>query len=114
MHIFSHGSELGYGACAYLRLVDDRGNITCSLVTGKSRIAPIKSLSITRLKLSGVVVAFRLYELLSDKLELKLVQITLWAASMIVLGNIKNFSRCFKTFVGNRLSVIHGVSSSDQ
>ena len=49
LHIFSDGSELGYGACAYLRLVDDRGNSTCSLVIGKSRLVPIKSVSIPRL-----------------------------------------------------------------
>ena len=39
LHIFCDGSEVGYGACAYLRLLDDRGNITCSLVIGKSRLA---------------------------------------------------------------------------
>ena len=33
---------------------------------------------------------------------------------MIVLGYTKNVSRRFKTFVRHRLSIIHGVSSSDQ
>ena len=33
---------------------------------------------------------------------------------MIVLGYIKNVSRHFKTFVGNRLSVIHSATSPDQ
>ena len=33
---------------------------------------------------------------------------------MIVLGYIKNESRRFKTFVGNRLSVIHDTTSPDQ
>ena len=33
---------------------------------------------------------------------------------MIVLGYIKNVSRRFKTFVGNRLGVIHDATSPDQ
>ena len=114
LHLFSDGSELGYGASAYLRLVDVYDNITCSLVIGKSRLAPIKQISIPRLELSGAVVACRLYRLLSDELELKLDQVTFWTDSMIVLGYIKNVSRRFKTFVGNRLSVIHDATSPDQ
>ena len=34
LHVFSDGSELGYGACAYLRLVDTTGDVSCSLVLG--------------------------------------------------------------------------------
>jgi hypothetical protein len=55
LHLFSDGSELGYGACAYLRLVDTEGNVNCSLVLGKSRLAPLKQTTILRLELSGVV-----------------------------------------------------------
>lgn len=114
LHLFSDGSELGYGACAYLRLVDDQDNITCTLVIGKSRLAPIKQMSIPRLELSGAVVSCRLYRLLTDEMELKLDQVTFWTDSMIVLGYIKNVSRRFKTFVGNRLSIIHDATSPDQ
>ena len=52
LHLFSDGSELGYGACAYLRLVDTEGNVNCSLVLGKSHL---KQTTILRLELSGVV-----------------------------------------------------------
>ncbi|MCG8069350.1 MAG: hypothetical protein JAY84_15975 [Candidatus Thiodiazotropha taylori] len=114
LHFFSDGSELGYGASAYVRLVDVHGNIACSLVIGKSRLAPIKQVSIPRLELSGAVVACRLYRLLSDELEIKPDQVTFWTDSMIVLGYIKNVSRRFKTFVGNRLSMIHDTTSPDQ
>jgi hypothetical protein len=52
----SDGSELGYGACAYLRLVDTEGKVNCSLVFGKSGLAPLEQTTIPRLELSGVVV----------------------------------------------------------
>ena len=114
LHIFSDGSESGYGACAYLRLVDGNGNVSISLVMGKSRLAPIKQSTIPRLELSGAVVACRLYELISSELEIDLDHVTFWTDSMIVLGYINNTSRRFKTFVGNRLSEIHNISSPEQ
>ncbi|CAG2227643.1 unnamed protein product [Mytilus edulis] len=114
LHIFSDGSELGYGACAYLRVVDENDRTTCSLVMGKARLAPIKQVSIPRLELSGAVTACRLYDILSDELELNINTVTFWTDSTIVLGYIRNTSRRFKTFVANRLSVIQNTTSLDQ
>lgn len=114
LHLFSDGSEVGYGACAYLRLVDEFDNITCSLVMGKSRLSPIKQMSIPRLELSGAVIACRLYEFISEELEFKIDRVTFWTDSTIVLGYIRNTSRRFKTFVANRLSIIQRTTSPDQ
>ncbi|VDI39382.1 Hypothetical predicted protein [Mytilus galloprovincialis] len=93
LHLFSDGSELGYGACAYLRLVDVNDKITCSLVIGKARLAPIKQMSISRLELSGAVTACRLYQILNGELEIKIDNVTFWTDSTIVLGYIRNTSR---------------------
>ena len=41
LHVFTNASELGYGAGAYLRLVDKSGSVSCKLVLGKSRVVPI-------------------------------------------------------------------------
>ncbi|XP_053406602.1 uncharacterized protein LOC128559321 [Mercenaria mercenaria] len=70
--------------------------------------------SIPRLELSGAVVASRLYTLVADELEINIDSVTFWTDSMIVLGYIKNENRRFKTFVGNRISEIHDVTSRDQ
>lgn len=114
LHIFSDGSELGYGACAYLRLTDDKGTVSCTLVAGKSRLAPIKQTSIPRLELCGAVVASRLCAMVRDELEIKMDKVIVWSDSTIVLGYIKNESRRFKTFVGNRIGQIHDVTTPDQ
>ena len=37
IHIFTDASEIGYGACAYLRAVDNEGNVSVALLLGKSR-----------------------------------------------------------------------------
>ena len=78
LHLFADGSELGYGACAYLRLTDHQGNISCSSVIGKARLAPIKQMSIPRLELSGAVLACRLYGFLTNELEITIDQVTFW------------------------------------
>lgn len=70
LHIFSDGSELGNGACAYLRLTNEDGIVSCSIVAGKSRLAPIKQTSVPRLELCGAVVASRLYAIAADELEI--------------------------------------------
>lgn len=114
LHVFCDGSELGYGACAYLRLVDENDLVSCSLVLGKARLAPMKQLSIPRMELSGAVVACRIKALLYSELDMKVDQTMFWTDSTILLGYINNKTRRFKTFVGNRLSVIHECSTPEQ
>ena len=41
IHHFSDACESGYGQASYLRLVDKKVKIHCSLVMGKSRVAPL-------------------------------------------------------------------------
>ena len=42
LHGFTDASEKAYGACVYLKTVTRSGNINVSLVTAKSRVAPVK------------------------------------------------------------------------
>ena len=43
---FSDGSEGAYGACTYIRSVDIMGNIITRLLCSKSRVAPLKRLTL--------------------------------------------------------------------
>ena len=56
LHHFSDASTTGYGQCLYVRLVDDKGQIHCSLIMGKARVAPLKMVTIPRLELTAAVV----------------------------------------------------------
>ena len=40
LHNFSDTSEIGYGQFSYLRVVNEKENIHCSLIMGKTRVAP--------------------------------------------------------------------------
>ncbi|XP_015436991.1 PREDICTED: uncharacterized protein LOC107192287 [Dufourea novaeangliae] len=53
IHGFCDASQKAYGACVYLRTVDGRGNGTARLLCGKSRVAPLNTISLPRLEHYG-------------------------------------------------------------
>ena len=114
LHLFSDASEKGYGACAYLRLTDKSNQIHTTLVMGKSRVAPIKATTIPRLELQAAVVACRMNTMIKHELQQEISRTVFWTDSNIVLGYINNERKRFKTFVANRLAVIHDNSDVSQ
>ncbi|CAC5382019.1 unnamed protein product [Mytilus coruscus] len=58
--IFSDGSKLAYGTCAYVRWGTAHGGFESRLVIAKNRIAPTKQMSVPRLELCGAVLAARI------------------------------------------------------
>ena len=94
----------------YLKITDKDGRIRISFVMGKSRLAPLKSMTIPRLELCGAVLATRLHEVFVRETDLKIDKIFFWCDSMTVLGYIRNTTSRYKSFVANRLAVIHDLS----
>lgn len=62
LHRFSDASQLAYAACVYARVESDDGSVVVTLLTAKSKMAPIKHQSIPRLELNGAVLLTRLLE----------------------------------------------------
>ena len=114
LHHFSDASEYGYGAVSYLRIVDDGGVAHCCFVLGKSRVAPLKVMSIPRLELTAAVVAVKLNCLIRNELEYSIDDTIYWTDSTVVLQYIRNESRRFQTFVANRVAMIHEESTPKQ
>ncbi|XP_055623713.1 uncharacterized protein LOC129767117 [Toxorhynchites rutilus septentrionalis] len=104
-HCFSDASELAYGACDYVRTMDQTGNVRIELISSKSRVAPLKRLSL-RLELSAVQEAARLHEKIIKALTLDNVCSYFWSDSTVVLHWLKAPPNTWKTFVANRVSVI--------
>ena len=55
LHNFSDAMEAGYGSVSYLRITCPDRNVECSFVAGKSRNAPLKTVTIPRLELQVAV-----------------------------------------------------------
>ncbi|XP_070566927.1 uncharacterized protein [Ptychodera flava] len=114
LHHFSDASMEGYGVASYLRLVDVSGSIHCCLIVGKSRVAPMKTVTIPRLELTAATVSAKISKQLHEELQLPIHQEQFWTDSTIVLQYIRNSTRRFQTFVANRIQVIHDASTPSQ
>jgi hypothetical protein len=50
LHGFCDSSERAYGACLYLRSVNQQGEVTTKLLCSKSRVAAVKKITLPRLE----------------------------------------------------------------
>lgn len=106
LHGFSDASEDAYAGVVYLRMVDTSNAIHTSLVMAKTRVAPIKRLTIPRLELCGANLLASLLDHIKEVLSIPSDQVYAWTDSTVVLGWLSGNPRRFKTFVGNRASNI--------
>ncbi|GFQ70313.1 integrase catalytic domain-containing protein [Trichonephila clavata] len=85
IHTFSDASQKAYGAAAFLR-VKYKDRISINLVTSKSRVAPLKKLSLPRLELMGALLAARLAKEVKKIIDQKCsTKAFLWMDSQITL-----------------------------
>ena len=110
LHVFCDASEIAYGAVAYFPTVI-HGHVNVSFVISKTRLAPIKTLTIPRLELQAAVVATRLKSKILEEIDFEVDETHLWSDSKIVLHYISNAHRRFSVYVSHRVAEI--VSNSD-
>ena len=114
LHTFCDASTVGYGACSYLRCVYGDGSIEVNFVMGKSRVTPIKSVSVPRLELVAAVLGAKLNAKICNELDLIVNRVYYWTDALVVLRYIHNTSTRFEMFIANRLNVLHALTSVDQ
>ena len=106
--------QLGYAACTYIRFINKVGDIHVALIASKSRLCPVKQISIPRLELSTAVLSVKLDETIRNALNLDLLPSIFWSDSQIILAYINNETKRFKVFVGNRVSLIRTKTEPKQ
>ena len=114
LHHFNDASMAGYGAVSYLRLANDKGQVHCSIVMAKSRVAPLKKMTIPRLELAAATVAVRLNAIITKELEIPIDQTIFWTDSTTALRYLNNDTGRYQTFVANRVAIIKDESSPSQ
>nr|XP_029719419.1 uncharacterized protein LOC115261656 [Aedes albopictus] len=113
IHCFSDASEKAYGCCIYLRSVDAAGRIRVRLLSSKSRVAPLKCLTIPRLELCGAVLSAPFFEKVQESLKFP-TQSCFWTDSTCVLRWIQAAPTTWTTYVANRVAKIHTLTNPEQ
>ncbi|XP_062538178.1 uncharacterized protein LOC134206475 [Armigeres subalbatus] len=105
LHIFVDASESSMAALVYLRFAD-KGIIECSLVTAKTRVAPLKYLTIPRLELQAALIGARLARNVLQGVDINISQCIFWTDSRNALSWIRADHRRYNQFVAARVSEI--------
>ncbi|GFT00139.1 integrase catalytic domain-containing protein [Trichonephila clavipes] len=106
LHGYCVSSLRAYGIAIYVKCLNNSGFISTNLLSSKSRIAPLKSVTIPRLELCAAVLLAKLIQKTIKSMKIPFNDIVLWTDSTIVLAWIKKDPSVLKPFVKNRVSVI--------
>ena len=114
LHHFADASLKGYGTCSYIRMMNDSGEIHCALVMSKSRVTPLKAITVPRLEFTTAVTAIKISQLLEKELHVDEVTHHFWTDSKVVLAHIANESSRFHVYVVNHVQIIRNHSEPHQ
>ena len=106
LHVFADASIKAYGAVAYLQV-----NEQMAFVIAKTRVAPVKELTLPKLELMAALIAARVSNFIATSLSLQGISTYLWADSQIVLYWIHS-NKKLPTFVAHRINEIRQLTST--
>lgn len=111
IHGFSDASQHAYGACVYIRCASNNDQFDSHLLCSKSRVAPLKTLSIPRLELCGALLLAQLTKKILHSVPFTVESVHLWTDSRIVLCWLQKCSRQWTPFVANRVAEIQQLTN---
>ncbi|XP_023309862.1 uncharacterized protein LOC111691384 [Anoplophora glabripennis] len=112
LHGFADAAQNAYGACLYVRSIDSNGVVYTSLLCSKSKVAPVKLVTIPRLELCAALVLSQLVNKVKSSMNMNFDKIVLWSDSTITLHWIKMIPNLLQTFVANRVTQIQNLTKS--
>ncbi|XP_043862533.1 uncharacterized protein LOC122756543 [Drosophila santomea] len=111
-HGFCDASQRAYGAAIYIR-VEMGQKILTRLLTAKTRVAPVKTVSLPRLELCGAVLLTEMVTAILPHMPSASSDIRCWTDSTIVLAWLRKPACNWTTFVANRVAKITQATPVD-
>ena len=85
--------------------------VTCRFVSGKSRVTPLRPVTIPGLELTAAVLAAKLGSVVCKELQYSFERVVFWSDATVVLRYINSY---FKMFTANRTETIYTLSSAHE
>lgn len=114
LHGFSDASKEAYSAVVYGRIRKSTGENITVLLSSKTKVSPVKQLSIPRLELCGALLLKNLLMTVKETMRTKIDKMYAWTDSTIVLDWLSAHPKHWNTFIGNRTSEILTNMSREQ
>ena len=89
LYVFCDASQIAYGTVAYLRKIDS-GRASSDIIFSKTRVAPLKTVTIPRLELLATLLGARIIKFLKSQLHITLNEVCLHTDSSCVLGWLRS------------------------
>ncbi|XP_055918440.1 uncharacterized protein LOC129950533 [Eupeodes corollae] len=105
LHIFVDASENGFAAVAYIRNLKNELTET-ALIGAKTRVAPLKALTIPRLELQAALLGARFAKSIIDSHGITFKSRYFWSDSKTVLCWLRSDHRRYRQYVAFRVSEI--------
>lgn len=106
LHGFSDASQFAMAAVVYITVTSESTGCLSAIVCSKTKVAPLKKLTIPRLELTAAVLLTKLVARVQKLINLDISRISLWTDSTVTLSWIKAHPSRWKEYVRNRVCII--------
>ncbi|KAG7312917.1 hypothetical protein JYU34_001315 [Plutella xylostella] len=113
LHGFSDASTIAYSAVVYCRVITPQG-ITVTIMEAKTRVAPVKQISLPRLELCGAALLANILHRVQQALSIPITDTYAWTDATIVLAWLQKSPSYWTTFIANRITEITNLVEKER